>query len=89
MSYRLLLWDHMPLTDFWQIGGGTSRTLSTQGIFTMGDIATMSLTNEELFYQLFGINAELLIDHAWGLEPCTMPRIKTFTPVPMIMKRPA
>ena len=81
MSYRLLLWDHMPLTDFWQIGGGTSRTLSTQGIFTMGDIATMSLTNEELFYQLFGINAELLIDHAWGLEPCTMPRIKTFTPV--------
>lgn len=85
-SYRRLLWDHEPLTDFWQIGGGISRRLREKGIRTMGDIARCSLGgprdfyNQELLYKLFGINAELLIDHAWGVESCTMADIKSYRP---------
>ena len=77
MTYRDLLWDHRPLTDFWRIGKGYARRLEAQGIYTMGDIARCSIGkaeefyNEELLYQMFGVNAELLIDHAWGWEPCT------------------
>lgn len=77
-SYRYLLWDHRPLTDFWQIGPGTARRLASQYMFTMGEIAARSQWNEELFYRLFGINAEILIDHAWGIEPVTMADIKNY-----------
>ncbi len=80
LSYRKLLWDHRPLTDFWRVGPGYSRKLEAHGLFTMGDIARCSLENEALFYKLFGINAELLIDHAWGWEPCTMADIKAYRP---------
>lgn len=79
-SYRELLWSHQPLTDFWRIGGGYSRTLARYGMRTMGDVARMSLCNEDLLYRLFGVNAELLIDHAWGRETCTMRDIKAYTP---------
>ena len=79
-SYRLKLWTHRPLTDFWQIGPGTARRLVTHGMRTMGDIATVSLTHEAALYKLFGINAELLIDHAWGIEPTTMADIKSYKP---------
>ena len=78
MSYRRLLWNHRPLTDFWRIGRGYAKKLEAHGLYTMGDIARCSIGksneyhNEELLYHLFGINAELLIDHAWGWEPCTM-----------------
>ena len=77
-GYKLLLWPHRPLTDFWQIGPGTARTLQNRGLYTMGDIAAMSLTNEGYFYDIFGINAELLIDHAWGIEPTMMRDIKSY-----------
>jgi len=77
-EYRKLLWGHMPITDFWQIAGGISRKLYKHGMYTMGDIANMSLKNEELFYELFGVNGELIIDHAWGLESCTMEDIKSY-----------
>ncbi len=77
-SYRDLLWDHVPITDFWQIAGGISGKLARYGIFTMGDIAEVSLRQEDFLYTLFGINAELLIDHAWGIEPCTMKDIKNY-----------
>ncbi len=86
MSYRRLLWNHQPLTDFWRVGRGYEKKLKANGLFTMGDIARCSLGkpsefyNEELLYQLFGINAELLIDHAWGWEPCTMAQIKAYKP---------
>ena len=80
MSYRRLLWNHRPLTDFWRVGRGYARKLEAHGIFTMGDVARCSIRNEELLYSLFGINAELLIDHAWGYEPCTMDLIKSYTP---------
>lgn len=86
MSYRRLLWNHRPLTDFWRVGKGYARKLEEHGIFTMGDIARCSLGspedyhNEELLYRLFGVNAELLIDHAWGWEPCTMADIKACRP---------
>ena len=79
-SYRLKLWTHRPLTDFWQIGPGTARRLITHGMRTMGDVATISLTHEEILYRMFGINAELLIDHAWGIEPTTMADIKNYRP---------
>ena len=85
-SYREQLWDHRPLTDFWRVGPGYARKLEKHRLFTMGDIARCSLGgaqdyyNEELLYKLFGINAELLIDHAWGVEPCTMPAIKAYRP---------
>ena len=77
-SYRYLLWDHRPLTDFWQIGPGTARRLASHYMFTMGDIAMRSQWNEELFYRVFGIDAEILIDHAWGIEPVTMADIKNY-----------
>lgn len=80
MSYRRMLWEHRPLTDFWRIGRGYSQKLARYGMFTMGDVARCSVENEELLYELFGINAELLIDHAWGWEPCTIADIKSYVP---------
>ena len=85
-SYRRVLWDHRPLTDFWRVGRGYSSTLEAHGLYTMGDVARCSVGdprafhNEELLYKLFGINAELLIDHAWGWEPCTIADIKAYKP---------
>ena len=79
-SYRRQLWTHTPLTDFWRVGRGISRKLQAHGMNTMGDVARRSLTDEEELYRLFGINAELLIDHAWGWEPCTMAQIKAYRP---------
>ena len=86
MQYRQLLWDHRPLTDFWRVGRGYRKKLEKNGLFTMGDIARCSLGgaedfhNEDLLYKLFGVNAELLIDHAWGIEPCTIADIKAYRP---------
>lgn len=86
MSYRRNLWAHRPLTDFWRVGKGYVKKLEEHGLFTMGDIARCSLGqrgqyhNEELLYKLFGVNAELLIDHAWGYEPCTIADIKAYKP---------
>lgn len=80
INYRKELWDHQPLTDFWRVGRGYAKSLAQYNIFTMGDIARQSLKNEELFYRLFGVNAELLIDHAWGWEPVTMKEIKSYSP---------
>lgn len=86
MSYRRILWKHRPLTDFWRVGHGYAKKLEEKGLYTMGDIARCSLGkptdfyNEDLLYQLFGINAELLIDHAWGWEPCTIKDIKAYKP---------
>ncbi len=79
-SYRRQLWSHQPLTDFWRVGGGYARKLAKYGIYTMGDIARCSLFREDLLYRLFGVNAELLIDHAWGWEPCTMEAVKRYRP---------
>lgn len=78
MSYRRELWDHTPLTDFWRVGSGIARSLALYGMLTMGDVARMSINNENLLYKLFGINAELLIDHAWGWEPVTMKQVKAY-----------
>jgi len=80
-SYRRMLWEHRPLTDFWRVGQGYARKLEAYGMNTMGDVALKSLENEKLLYKLFGINAELLIDHAWGYEPCTMQAIKSYKPL--------
>ncbi len=80
LSYRRLLWDHKPITDFWRIGGGIAKRLENSGLHTMGDIARISLYNEDLLYRMLGIDAELLIDHAWGYEPCTMEDIKAYKP---------
>ena len=80
MSYRKLLWEHMPLTDFWRVGHGIASKLEENKMHTMGDICLKSLENEELLYSLFGVNAELLIDHAWGYEPCTIKDIKNYKP---------
>ncbi len=80
MSYRRQLWEHMPLTDFWRVGRGIANKLAHYGIMTMGDIARCSLEHEELLYRLFGVNAELLIDHAWGWEPVTMAQVKAYRP---------
>lgn len=80
MSYRRLLWSHRPLTDFWRVGGGYARKLAKYGIFIMGDISRCSANHEDLLYRLFGVNAELLIDHAWGWEPCTMEAVKSYRP---------
>ena len=86
ISYRKLLWNHVPLTDFWRVGQGYAKKLIANGIYTMGDVARCSLGkstdfyNEELLYKLFGINAELLIDHAWGWEPTTIAEIKAYKP---------
>lgn len=79
-TYRRTLWNHRPLTDFWRVGKGYARKLESHRIFTMGDIARQSVQNEELLYGLFGVNAELLIDHAWGWEPCTIADIKAYKP---------
>ena len=80
MTFRQKLWAHQPLTDFWRIGHGYARKLAENGLFTMGDIARCSVKNEDLLYRLFGKNAELLIDHAWGWEPCTIKDIKNYRP---------
>lgn len=86
MSYRRKLWSHRPITDFWRVGNGYAKKLEEHGLYTMGDVARCSigkpneLYNEELLYKLFGINAELLIDHAWGYEPCTMEQVKAYKP---------
>ena len=80
MSYRQKYWTHQPLTDFWRIGHGIQERLASAGMYTLGDVARMSLRNEEVLYKLFGVNAELLIDHAWGWEPCTMADIKAYRP---------
>ncbi|MBR5359657.1 MAG: DNA methylase, partial [Lachnospiraceae bacterium] len=73
-------WEHTPITDFWRIGRGSARRLAEYGMYTMGDIALCSTQDEELLYRLFGVNAELIIDHAWGYEPCTMSDIKSYKP---------
>lgn len=86
IAYRRILWSHRPLTDFWRVGRGYARKLEEYGMFTMGDVARCSIGkpndyhNEELLYKLFGINAELLIDHAWGWEPCTITDVKAYKP---------
>ena len=86
MTYRRLLWDHRPLTDFWRVGKGYAKKLEAHGLYTMGDIARCSVGkddefyNEDLLYRLFGVNAELLIDHAWGWEPCTIQDVKSYKP---------
>ena len=80
MRYRKQLWNHKPLTSFWRVGHGIAQRLAPYGIDTMGKIARMSLENEGLLYRLFGVNAELLIDHAWGWEPCTMNDVKAYKP---------
>lgn len=80
MSYRKLLWNHRPLTSFWRVGRGIAEKLAKYGIETMGDIARTSINNEALLYRLFGVNAELLIDHAWGWEPVGMEHIKAYKP---------
>lgn len=79
-TYRQHLWTHRPLTDFWRVGKGYAKKLEAHGLFTMGDIARCSINNEGLLYKLFGINAELLIDHAWGWEPCGIADIKSYKP---------
>ncbi len=79
-SYRRQLWEHRPLTDFWRLGRGYAKKLEACGLFTMGDIARCSLRDEDLLYKMFGVNAELLIDHAWGWEPCTVAHIKAYKP---------
>lgn len=80
MSYRQKLWSHRPLTDFWRVGRGIARRLEAHGIRTMGDVARCSLNNEDWLYHQFGVNAELLIDHAWGWEPVTMDLVKAYRP---------
>lgn len=80
MSYRRELWDHRPITDFWRVGKGYAKRLEERGIFTMGDVARCSVENEDILYKTFGINAELLIDHAWGVEPATIKDIKSYVP---------
>ncbi len=80
LRYRRLLWSHRPLTDFWRVGPAYASKLERHGLMTMGDVARCSLNNEKLLYDLFGVNAELLIDHAWGWEPCTIADIKAYRP---------
>lgn len=85
-TYRRLLWDYRPITDFWRVGRGYAKKLSEHGMYTMGDVARCSVGketdyyNEDLLYKLFGVNAGLLIDHAWGYEPCTIAQIKQYRP---------
>ena len=79
-SYRRLLWHHKPITDFWRVGGGIANRLAHSGIYTMGDIARASVENEDALYQMLGVDAELLIDHAWGYEPCGLKEIKAYRP---------
>lgn len=79
-SYKEKLWTHKPLTDFWRVGKGYAKKLEKYGMYTMGDIARCSINNEDLLFKLFGVNAEILIDHAWGVEPCTMKDIRNYKP---------
>lgn len=79
-SYKKQLWGHKPLTDFWRVGAGYARKLAANGMYTMGDVARCSVYNEDFLYKLFGINAELLIDHAWGYEPCTIAEVQAYRP---------
>lgn len=80
MGFRRKLWSHQPLTDFWRVGRGYAKKLESHGMFTMGDVARCSVNNEDLLYKMFGKNAELMIDHAWGWEPCTIAAIKAYRP---------
>lgn len=80
MGFRRKLWSHQPLTDFWRVGRGYAKKLEAHGMFTMGDVARCSVNNEDLLYKMFGKNAELLIDHAWGWEPCTISAVKAYRP---------
>ena len=80
MTYRKEFWSHRPITDFWRVGRGYAKKLESYGMYTMGDVARCSEQNEDLLYRLFGINAELLIDHAWGWEPCTVEAVKAYRP---------
>ncbi len=79
-SYRRLMWGHRPITDFWRVGKGYAKKLQACGIYTMGDVARCSIRDAELLYRMFGVNAQLLIDHAWGYEPCTIADIKAYKP---------
>ena len=79
-TYRELLWDYTPITKFWRVGKGIAERLARYGMYTMGDVALCSVEHEDLLYSLFGVNAELLIDHAWGWEPCTMAYVKAYRP---------
>ena len=79
-NYRKSLWNHRPLTDFWRVGKGYAKKLEKYGMYTMGDVARCSIDNEDLLYKLFGVNAELLIDHSWGIETCTMSDVKNYKP---------
>ena len=81
MKYKKELWNHKPLTDFWRVGKGYAKKLEENGMYTMGDIARMSINNEDLLFKLFGVNAEFLIDHAWGYEPCTIKDAKNYKPL--------
>ncbi len=81
MAYRKMIWNHLPITDIWRVGSGISKRLEKYGMYTMGDVARCSINNEDLLYKLFGVNAELLIDHAWGYEPCTIESIKNYKPL--------
>ncbi len=81
MTYKKELWSHKPLTDFWRVGRGYAKKLEENNMFTMGDVARMSINNEDLLFKLFGVNAELLIDHAWGYEPCTIEDAKKYKPM--------
>ena len=81
MSYRKMIWNHLPITDIWRVGRGISKRLEKYGMYTMGDVARCSINNEDLLYKLFGVKAELLIDHAWGYEPCTIESIKNYKPL--------
>lgn len=80
MSFRRNLWGHRPITDFWRVGRGYAKRLAQYGLYTMGDVALCSLENEDLLYKIFGVNAELLIDHSWGYEPTTIQTVKNYRP---------
>lgn len=80
ITYRKMLWSHRPITDFWRVGKGYAKRLEKYGIYTMGDVARASIENEDLLYKLFGVNAELLIDHSWGWEPTTIKDVKNYKP---------
>lgn len=81
-SFRYLLWDHRPMTDFWMTGPGTVKKLEAHGIHTMGELARLSLQNEDWLYDTFGVDAEILIDHAWGMSPAAWPRSRVIRPAP-------
>lgn len=80
MTFRKQLWSHQPITDFWRVGRGYAKSLANHGIYTMGDVALCSTYHEDLLYQLFGVNAELLIDHSWGYECVSLKDIKNYQP---------